>query len=580
MALMNGGEVLARALLAEGVRWVFGVPGAQPITFTDAIARIGRPRGMDFIMTHHETVAADMADGVSRTSDMVGVCLGTVGPGAANLVAGVYAAYNDSIPMIVITPQIHSNRSYPFKGSQQQLDQLTLFRPITKWNGLVNRWDRIVEMVQWAFREATCGRPGPVHLDINVDVLFANGEIDEAQFLPPERYRALVKPCGDPAAVDTAVEMLLAADRPLIHAGGGVMRSKAWEEVRELAEYLQIPVTTSVSGRGTLPEDHPLLFLPKGMGAIMAESSSDVVLNVGCTMSELDFWGKPNMWGNPSEQKFIHIDIDPMSIGLNRQFDLGIVGDAAMVLRQIISRVKQESGPVGEREFVSAYRDMEEQALAASEEMAKSDAKPIHPLRLISDAVDLLGRDGIMVMDGGNTALWTNIAGRVYHPRSYLFAKGTGQLGVGLGLAMGAKIANPQRPVYILHGDGSFMLNCQDVETAVRLKLPVIDIVSNDSAWGMIKGAQRAAFERRYCGVEFGEIRIDKLAESMGARGIRVESPDEIRPALEEAAASERITVIDAVVDREANLDVPVLFGMIVDLWLQGCDSPYCGLEE
>ncbi|MDI6831854.1 MAG: thiamine pyrophosphate-binding protein [Actinomycetota bacterium] len=576
MALMNGGEVLVRALLKEGVRWVFGIPGGQLCTFTDAIARVGRPNGMEFVMTHHEAVAAHMADAVSRTSDMVGVCTGTVGPGAVNLVTGVYTAYNDSIPMVVITPQIHSNRSYPFKGSQQQLDQINLFRPITKWNALVNRFDRIAEMVQWAFREAVSGRPGPVHLDINVDVLFANGEVDEDTFLPPERYRTMVKPCGDPEAVDRAVEMLLAAEKPLIHAGGGVMRSKAWDEVRELAEYLQIPVTTSVSGRGTLPEDHPLLFLPKGMGAIMAESSSDVVLNVGCTMSELDFWGKPNMWGDPAVQKFIYVDIDPRVIGLNRQFDLGIVGDARMVLRQIIARVKESTPPVEGRDFLAAYREMEEQALKAYEEMARSDAKPIHPLRLISEAVEFLGRDGIMVMDGGNTALWVNIAGRVYHPRSYLFAEGTGQLGVGLPFAMGAKMANPHRPVYVLHGDGSFMINCQDIETAVRLKLPIIDIVSNDSAWGMIKGAQHAAFGQRYCGVEFGETRLDKLAESMGARGIRVESPDEIRPALEEAAASEVMTVIDAQVDREANLDVPVLFSMIVDLWLQGCDTPYC----
>jgi acetolactate synthase I/II/III large subunit len=580
MALMNGGEVLVRALLREGVRWVFGIPGGQLCTFTDAIARIGRPNGMEFVMTHHEAVAAHMADAVSRTSDMVGVCTATVGPGAVNLVTGVYAAYNDSIPMVVITPQIHSDRSYPFKGSQQQLDQIGLFRPITKWNALVNRWDRIPEMVQWAFREATSGRPGPVHLDINVDVLFANGELGDAAFIAPERYRTFVKPYGDPAAVAEAVEMLLAADRPLIHAGGGVMRSKAWEEVRELAEYLQIPVTTSVSGRGTLPEDHPLLFMPKGMGAIMAESTSDVVLNVGCTMSELDFWGKPNMWGDPAEQKFIYVDIDPRVIGLNREFDLGIIGDAKTVLRQIITKAKDESGPGEERDFIAAYRDMEEQALGAYEEMARSEAKPIHPLRLISEAVEFLGRDGIMVMDGGNTALWVNIAGRVYEPRSYLFAEGTGQLGVGLPYAMGAKMANPDRPVYILHGDGSFMINCQDIETAVRMKLPIIDIVSNDSAWGMIKGAQHAAFDRRYCGVEFGDSRLDLLAESMGAKGIRVESPDEIRPALEEAAASDRVTVIDAAVDREANLDVPVLFGMIVDLWLQGCEAPYCGLEE
>lgn len=579
MTLMNGGEVLVRALLKEGVRWVFGVPGAQLCTFTDAIARVGVPNGLEFVMTHHEAVAAHMADAVSRTSDMVGVCTGTVGPGAVNLVPGVYAAYNDGIPMVVITPQIHTSRSYPFKGSTQQLDQVGLFRPITKWNALVNRWDRIPEMVQWAFREATSGRPGPVHLDINMDVLFANGEIEKTAFIEPQKYRTFAKPYGDPAAVDSAVEMLLAAEMPLIHVGGGVMRAKAWDEVRELAEYLQIPVTTSVSGRGALPEDHPLLFTVKGMGAILCESTADVVLNVACTMSELDFWGKPNMWGEPLRQKFIYVDIDPGQIGLNRQFDVGIIGDAKAVLRQIIAKVKEQTGPVAERGFVAEYREMEEQALNAYEELVKSDAKPIHPLRLISEAVDILGRDGILVLDGGNTALWTNIVSRVYQPRSFLYAEGSGQLGVGLPYAMGAKMANPERPVYIIHGDGAFMINCHDIETAVRLKLPIIDIVSNDSAWGMIKATQRAAFDRRYIGVDFNDIRLDLVAESMGAQGIRVESPDEIRPALEEAVASDVMTVIDAVVDREANIDVPVIFDRIIELWTHDCETPYCEPE-
>lgn len=577
MALMNGGEVLVRCLLKEGVRWVFGIPGGQLCTFVDAIYRVGRPQGMEFIMTHHEAVAASMADAVSRTTDMVGVCTGTVGPGAINLVTGVYAAYNDGVPMVVITPQIHSNRSYPFRGSQQQLDQFHLFQPITKWNAVVNRWERIPEMVQRAFRVATTGRPGPVHLDITVDVLFESRDDSEIKFLSPERYRPMVRPHGDPDAVDRAVEMLLSAQRPLIHAGFGVMRSGAWEELRELAEYLQIPVTTSPSGRGALPEDHPLLLLPKGGGALMAESTSDVVLNVACTVSELDFWCKPPMWGDPSTQKFIYVDIDPENIGLNREFDLAIVGDAKAVLKQILDRVKMEAPPAPERDIVAQYRQAEEQLLAGFMELARSDAKPIHPLRLVTEAVELLGRDGILVMDGGNMALWTNIGARIYRPRSFLWPEGTGQLGVGLPYAMGAKLANPDRPVYILHGDGAFMINCQDIETSVRYGIPVIDIVGNDGAWGMIKGAQHAAFGKRYCGVDFGEIRHDKLAEAMGAKGIRVESPDEIRPALEEALNSDVTTVLDVIIDREANLNPPILFQMIVDLWLQGCPQPYCG---
>jgi acetolactate synthase-1/2/3 large subunit len=576
MTLMNGGELLVRCLLQEGTRWVFGIPGGQLGTTVDAIYRVGRPAGMDFIMTRHEAAAAHMADAVSRSSDQVGVCMGTVGPGAANLVSGVYVAYNDGIPLIVICPQIHSNRGYPFRGSMQQLDQLSLFRPITKWNAVVNRWDRIPELVQRAYRVATSGRPGPVHLDFPVDILFESRDDSEIKMLPPARYRTAVQPAGDPDAVDKAVEMLLAAEKPLIHAGGGVLRARAWDEVRELAEYLQIPVTTSISGRGVIPEDHPLLFTTKGMGAIMAESNADLVLNLGCTISEMDFWGQPNIWGSPADQKFIYVDIDPGNIGLNREFDLGIVGDARNVLLQILERVKKETGPVGGRTFFAEYREVDDASSLGYEEMAQSDAKPIHPLRLVKETVDYFSRDGIMIMDGGNINLWTNIVGRIYQPRSFLFPEGTGQLGVGLPFALGAKLANPDRPVFIMHGDGAFMLNPQEIETAVRYKLPVVDVIANDGAWSMIKGGQHDAFGERYCGTDFCATRFDLMAESMGARGIRVEDPEDIRPALEEAAKSDRITVVDAVIDQEANLNVPLLSDMINALWLADCPEPYC----
>ncbi|MBC7252451.1 MAG: thiamine pyrophosphate-binding protein [Actinobacteria bacterium] len=349
MGKITGGELLVKALLQEGVRYVFGIPGGQLTTFLDAVHRVGRPRGMEFIMTRHESAAASMADAYCRVTGRVGVCCGTVGPGALNLAAGVAAAHNDGIPMVVITPQVHSNRCYPFKGSQQQLDQLGFFKPITKWNALVHCWERIPEMVQWAFRVATTGRPGPVHLDICVDTLFQVKEEEGVKLPAPERYRPLNPPAGDEEALDGAVELLVKAERPLIHAGGGVLRSGAWEEVRELAEYLQAPVTTSVSARGVLPEEHPLLLLPKGAGAIYAESTADVVLCLGCTMSELEYWGKPPLWGDPAAQRFIQVDVDPEIIGLNREVDVAVVGDARLVLRKILEKVKEAAGPSPER---------------------------------------------------------------------------------------------------------------------------------------------------------------------------------------------------------------------------------------
>ncbi len=575
MARITGGELLVKSLLKEKVRYVFGIPGGQLTTFVDAIYRVGKPQGMDFIMTRHESAAASMADALARVTGEVGVCCGTVGPGALNLAAGVAAAYNDSIPMVVITPQIHSNRCYPFKGSQQQLDQLTFFQPITKWNAVVHCWERIPEMVQWAFRSATTGRPGPTHLDICVDTLFAMGEEETVNLVAPENYRPMRSPCGDEEGVERAVELLVGAERPLIHAGGGVLRSGAWEEVRELAEYLQIPVTTSVSSRGILPEDHPLLLLPKQGGAIFAESTADVVLNVGCAMAELEYWGRPPLWGDPSSQKFIQVDIEPEMIGLNRPVDVGIVGDARAVLRQIIEKVKESTGPSPERVIMAQYREAEREGLRELEEAARSDAKPIHPARLVRDALEFFGRDAIVAVDAGNMGLWGITGTRIYRPRSFLWSTDMGQLGTGLPFALGAKLACPDRQVYVLHGDGAFMLNNQEIETAARYNLQVVDIIGNDQAWGMIKAAQHAAFGDRFLGVDFGETRYDKLAESMGGFGIRVEDPQDIKPALSEAVRSGKPAVIDAIIDHQVNLNPP-MFQIFLEVALMGCDLSGC----
>ncbi len=430
-------------------------------------------------------------------------------------------------------------------------------------------------MVQWAFRTATTGRPGPVHLDVCVDTLFQVKEEEGVKLPPPERYRPLNPPSGDEEALERAVQLLVKAERPLLHAGGGVLRSGAWEEVRELAEYLQMPVTTSVSSRGILPEDHPLLFLPKWAGSVYAESTADVVLCVGCTMAELEYWGKPPLWGDPSAQRFIQVDIDPEIIGLNREVDVGIVGDARLVLRKMTEKVKEATGPSPERVTNTQYRQAEKDAQAFMEEAARSDAKPIHPARLVREAMEFFGREAIVAVDGGNMGLWAVTGVRVYRPRSFLWSTDMGMLGTGLPFALGAKLAYPHRPVYVLHGDGAFMLNNHEVETAVRYNLPVVDIIGNDRAWGMIKGAQHAAFGDRYIGVDFGETRYDKLAEAMGAFGIRVEDPADIRPALEEAVRSGKPAVIDAVIDCQVNLEPP-LFQIFLQVSLMDCDLSGC----
>jgi acetolactate synthase-1/2/3 large subunit len=571
-----GADLLVKCLLQEGARFIFGIPGGQLCPILDGIRRFGHEAGLQFVMTRHEQAAGHMADAYARVTGSPGVCIGTVGPGAADLVPGVYPAWADSIPMVVLTAQNQTWKSYPDRGSMQSLDQIGLFAPITKWNARVTHWRRIPELVQRAFRVAVSGRPRPVHLDLHVDVLMETGDEASLAFgpLPPERYRPEQGPVAQPDLVDQAARMLVDAERPLIHPGGGVLRSGAWDEVRELAEYLSAPVTTSQAACGVLPENHPLCLIAGGYGALGAQAMADVVLLVGGRLGDVDFWGRPPFWGEPDQQRLIQVDIDPGSVGLNRPVDLVLVGDAKATLSSLIEGVKGLTAPLAERPDMAEYRAAQETWEAQFETQAASDRKPIHPLRLARDVRAFFPDDAIFVVDGGNTTLWARYMNRVYEPRSFLWAADSGHLGTGLPYAIGAKLARPNRMVYAICGDGAFGLTFQELETAARLDLPLVAIVANDRQWGMIKATQMAAYDARYIGVDFDDVRYDRVAQAMGCWGERVEDPEQITPALERAMASNRPAVVDVVIDSEANLLPPDLENLDA-VWMEGCELPW-----
>ena len=576
MSKLMGAELLVQCLIQEEVRFVFGIPGGQICPILDAIRRLGVDAGLQFVMTRHEQAAAHMADAYARVTGKPGVCIGTVGPGAADLVPGVYPAWADSIPMIVLTAQSQSWKSYPERGSMQSLDQVGLFTPITKWSARVTHWQRIPEMVQRAFRLAVSGRPRPVHLDLHVDALMANCDEESLYFrpTPPARYRAEQGPVAPPELVEQAARLLVEAARPLIHPGGGVLRAGAWDEVRELAEHLSATVTTSTGASGVLPEDHPLCLIAAGYGALGAQAMADVVLLVGGRMGDVDFWGRPPFWGDPAEQKLVQIDIEPENMALNRPVDLALIGDAKASLRALVEAVKRLTPPLPERPEMAEYRAAQENWLAGFAKQAASGKKPIHPLRLIQDVRAFFPREAICVADGGNTTVWAHYLNRVYSPRSYLWAADSGHLGTGLPYAIGAKLAQPDRPVYAICGDGAFALNMQVLETAARLKLPLVVIIADDHQWGMIKAAQMSAYDARYIGVDFDDVRYDQIAQACGCHGERVEEPAQIIPALERAITSGKPAVLDVVVDSWANLTPPDLENLDA-VWMEGCELPW-----
>ncbi len=572
MVKLSGGEILVECLLCEGVKYVFGIPGDRCTPFLDAIYRIGEKSGLKFVMTRHEQAAAHMADAFYRVSGKPAVCVGTAGPGAANLVPGVYAAYADSIPVIVITSQNPSSKIYPDHGSMQSLDQYSLFKPITKWGAVVSSIARIPELVQRAFRTALSGRPGPVHLDFPADVFF--GEIDvepEKAFTPPSMYRSTSPPQANNELVKEAARLLSGAKLPLIHAGSGVLRSGAAEEIRELAELLKAPVITSLSARGVVPEDWEYCLIPGSPGALAAQSMADVVLHVGGKLGDTDLWGRSPPWGEVGVQRWIQIDIDPEMIAYNRPVDLALVGDAKAVINQLIKELKEMD--VRHERDISELRRLTEDWEKSFLEIALRETYPIHPLRVIYEVRRFFPRDAISVVDGGNTAVWAHYLNRIYEPNTFIWAADSGHLGSGLPYAIAAKLARPEKSVYLLAGDGAFMLSIQELETAARLKANIVAVILNDLQWGMIKGAQKLQFDSRYIGVDFTDARYDLIAEAMGCFGIRVEVAGKIRSALEEASSAGKPAVIDVKIDREANLTPPDL-ETLAAVWLEGCEPP------
>jgi acetolactate synthase-1/2/3 large subunit len=391
---------------------------------------------------------------------------------------------------------------------------------------------------------------------------------------PPQRYRAERGPVAQAELIEQAARMLVEAERPLIHPGGGVLRSGAWDEVRELAEHLAALVTTSQGACGAIAEDHPLCLIAGGYGALGAQAEADVVLLVGGRLGDVDFWGQPPYWGEPDQQKLIQIDIEPEVMGLNRPVDLSLIGDARATLAALTAAVKRLTPPILERSHLAEARKTQDVWLSQFGEQASSDKKPIHPLRLIRDVRAFFPREAICVLDGGNTNVWAHYLNRVYAPRSFLWAADSGQLGTGLPYAIGAKLARPDRPVYAICGDGAFGLNIQELETAARLGVPFVIIVANDSQWGMIKGAQMASYDARYIGVDFGDVRYDQVAAACGCYGERVDDPKDITPALGRAAASGKPAVVDVVVDKWANLNPPDLENLDA-VWMEGCSLPW-----
>jgi acetolactate synthase-1/2/3 large subunit len=536
MATITGSEVLAQALKSQGVDTMFYLMGG-PMLETEAACIALGIRAID---TRHEQAAALAAHAWTRVRRRPGVCMAASGPGATNLLTGVANAFTDAAPLVAIggsSPRV----SFGMEAFQE-IDQVGVMRPVTKWAERVYDARRIPDMVATAFRQATSGRPGPVYLDLPGDVL--GEQIDEARLAYEPAWRPAPRTLGDPAAVREAIALLGRAERPVIVGGSGVWWSDGAAAFQAFVEATGIPFFTTPISRGLIPEDHRLAFLNSRSTAFL---EADVILAVGTRFNWIIQFGRPPRFA--ADLKAIHVDVNPAELGHNRTADVPIAGDARLVLEQLRAEAEGKIDPRRWAAWTGRLRTLDGEKSSEMDKAMSNDNVPIHPLRLCKEVRDFLRRDAILVVDGqeilnfGRQAIPTYVAGHRLNSGAF------GCMGVGLPFGVGAKVAAPDAQVLVLHGDGSYGINAMEIDTAVRHKIPVVVVISNNGGWTADAPWARPLPKP---GRNLGYTRYDRVAQELGAHGELVEKPHEIRPALERAYASGKPAVVNVVTDKTA----------------------------
>jgi len=532
MTTLTGSEILARALVAQGADTLFFLMGGPMLETESALIRLG-VRAID---THHEQAASYMAHAWGRLKQRPGVCMGCSGPGATNLVTGVANAWADAAPLVAIggsSPNINQDMD-----AFQEIDQVGVFRPITKWAQRILDARRIPELVATAFRQATTGKPGPVYLDLPGDVL--GQPVEESRLAWPARNKPAPRSLGDPGAVKEAIALLARSSRPLIIGGSGVWWSDASAAFQQFVEATGIPFYTTPISRGTVPEDHDLAFLN---ARVKAFAEADVVLAIGTRFNYVIQFGREPRFA--ADLKVIHVDINPTELGHNRPADVPIAGDARAVLEQLIAEARGKIDPRRYAAWTGRLRVLDAEKQAESDKATATDQVPIHPLRLCKEVREFLRRDAILVVDGQEILNYGRQSIPTYVPGHRLNSGPFGCMGVGLPFGIGAKVAKPDTQVVVLHGDGSYGINAMEIDTAVRHRVPVLAVISNNGGWtGDPEGNKP--------GRNLGHLRYDRMAEAFGAHAEYVDKPHEIRPALERAAASGKPAVVNVITDPRA----------------------------
>jgi acetolactate synthase-1/2/3 large subunit len=536
MATITGSEVLAQALKAQGVDTMFYLMGGPMLETEAACISLG----LRCIDHRHEQAAALAAHAWTRITRRPGVCMAASGPGVTNLVTGVANAFTDCAPLVAIggsSPRVSLGLE-----AFQEIDQVAVMRPVTKWAERIYDARRIPEILATAFRQATSGRPGPVYVDLPGDIL--GEKVEEEKIVYPAPWKPAPRTLGDPGAVREAIALLARAERPLIIAGSGVWWSDGAAALRAFVEAVGVPFFTKPISRGLIPEDHALSFLNARSTAF---TEADLVLAVGTRFDWVIQFGRPPRFA--AGLKVIHADINPAELGHNRPADVPIAGDARAVLEQLRNEAEGKIDPRRWSAWVGKLRTLDGEKSSESDKAMSTEDTPIHPLRLCKEVRDFLRRDAILVVDGQEILNFGRQAIPTFTPGHRLNSGAFGCMGVGLPFGLGAKVARPDTQVVVLHGDGSYGINGMEMDTLVRHKIPVLVVISNNGGW-----TAEAPWSRPLPkpGRKLGYTRFDKIAQDLGAHGEFVEKPHEIRPALDRAWASGKPAVVNVITDDKA----------------------------
>jgi acetolactate synthase-1/2/3 large subunit len=544
MVTYSGARALFESLKKERVELIFGLPGGAILPIYDELL----DSGIRHVLTRHEQTAAHMADGYARASGKVGVAMATSGPGTTNLVTGIANAYMDSSPVVAITGQVPTAQLGT--DAFQETDTLGLFNPITKYVFQPRTVEDVPHAVKAAFYLASTGRTAPVVVDIPKDVQMGSAEVTFPESVSIRGY----VPYGDidRGAIEEAARMLLNAQRPVILAGGGVIRSGSYDALVELAEYLMIPVATTLMGKGSIPETHPLAVGTVGMHgtyqANLVVTEADLVLSVGVRFSDRSTMDVEKF---SRDRKIIHIDIDPTEINKNVKSLHFVIGElratVTALLEAVQKRAKRGEGSAWSKR-VKELRDEYDGKVFGNDE-------GISPPSVIKKMRELLSVDSIVTTEVGQNQMWAQLHFKALKPRTFITSGGLGTMGFGFPAAIGAKAARPGVPVLDIAGDGSFQMTCNALATSVSEDLPVIVCILNNSMLGMVAQWQRMFYRRRYSGVKLGTLpNFVQLAKAFGAEGIRVQSLSEFENAFKEALRCPVTTIIDVPVSAEEDV--------------------------